>query len=421
MRIRVMGGKPLTGEYRPSGSTNAAAACLAAALLTEQPVTLENLPQTLTARTLLDLTAWLGAQQTGGGSGPLELITDSIRQRSLTPNHTGGLVGGILFAAPILARRQVVRIGLDFPLNRIRTHLEALRDLGQTVVTRAGTVEISAARWQRKDILLSQASVTATGLVLMLAAALGRETVIRNAACEPHVQTLARMLTQMGAQIDGIGSNVLTVAGAPALGGAHVHLPLDHIEAASAAAIIALTGGRGLIAGVPYADFAPMTRVFRRLGVLLDLDEREGVFVPRQQSLDVQPTEEEADVPVESAPWPGFPSDLLPMAALMATQTPRTTLIHERMFANRLLFIDKLKGMGAQIVLCDPHRALVMGRTPLLHTYLDTPDARAGLTLLGAALMASGETIIDNADALTETFDNVFAKFNALGAHIDIE
>jgi UDP-N-acetylglucosamine 1-carboxyvinyltransferase len=420
MRIRVLGGQALTGEYRPSGNTNAAAACLAAALLTDQPVTLGNLPDTLTVRTLLDLTAWLGAQPSGGAHGaPLELITDTVRQRSLTPEHTGGLVGGMLFAAPILARRGVVHIGLDFPLSRIRTHLEALRDLGQSVTTRAGRVEVGAARWERKDILLSQASVTATGLVLMLAAALGRETTLRNAACEPHVQALAHLLNGMGARIDGIGSNVLTVVGTPQFTGAHVKLPTDHIEAASAAAILALTGGRGAVSGVNRADLRGIARVYRRLGVTLDLDEHEGVFVPRQESLDVPQAEEDADTPVESAPWPGFPSDLLPMAALMATQVRGTTLIHERMFANRLLFIDKLKGMGAQIVLCDPHRALVMGRTPLLPTYLDTPDVRVGLTLLAAALMAKGETVIDDAEALTQTFANVFDKLRGLGAVIE--
>jgi len=422
MQIRVQGGNPLTGDYAPSGSTNAAAACLAAALLTAQPVTLSNLPQTTTVRTLVNLAGWLGATLAGGSRGAaLELITDSISQRHLTPEHTGGLVGGILFAAPILVRRGAVHIGLDFPLSRIHTHLEALRDLGQAVSISAGGIEITATKWGYHEILLSQASVTATGLVMMLAACLGRETVIRNAACEPHIQTLAHFLVGMGARIDGAGSNVLTVVGVPTLTGAHVTLPPDHIEAASALAMIGLTGGRGVVTGIVPHDLRMIERVYQRLGLTftLDLSGREGVILGESDGAPVI-HEEDADTAVESAPWPGFPSDLLPMATVIATQMRATTLIHERMFANRLLFVDKLKGMGAQIVLCDPHRAIVVGKTPLQRAYLDTPDARAGLAMLAAALIAKGETVIDNAESLTASFDGVFDKLRRMGAQIEV-
>lgn len=422
MQIRVQGGVPLIGEYASSGSTNAAAACLAAALLTEQPVTLTNLPHTVTVDTLLDLARWLGAQVAGGTNGAaLELITDSITHRRLTPDHTGGLIGGILFAAPILVRRRYVHIGLGFPLSRIRTHIEALRDLGQEVSISAGGVEVNAVAWEYKEILLSQASVTATSLVMMLAACLGRETVIRNAACEPHVQTLAHALVGMGARVDGIGSNVVTVVGVPSLSGAHITLPPDHIEAASAIAMISMTGGRGVVTGIHPQDLRMIVRVYQRLGMTLNVDAKQReVVVLGEAETPAMLHEEDADAAIESAPWPGFPSDLLPMAAVMATQVRATTLIHERMFANRLLFVDKLKGMGAQIVLCDPHRAIVVGKTPLYKTYHDTPDARAGLALLAAALIAKGETIIDNAEALNGTFDGVFEKLKKMGAQIEI-
>jgi UDP-N-acetylglucosamine 1-carboxyvinyltransferase len=422
MQIRVQGGIPLTGDYAPSGSTNAAAACLAAALLTDQPVTISNLPQTVTVQTLLDLSRWLGVQVAGGAmDAPLELIADNIIHRHLTSEHTGGLIGGILFTAPILARRGYVHIGLDFPITRIRTHIEALRDLGQEISIGSGGVEINAVKWDYKEILLSQASVTATGLMMMLATRLGRETIIRNAACEPHVQTLAHLLVGMGARIDGIGSNVLTVIGVPTLTGAHVTLPSDHIEAASAIAMIALTGGRGAVTGVNPHDLQMIGRVYQRLGLTLNLNlkQREVIVLNQPDSTPIL-HEEDADAAIESAPWPGFPSDLLPMATVMATQLRATTLIHERMFANRLLFVDKLKGMGAQIVLCDPHRAIVVGKTPLFKTYHDTPDARAGLALLAAALIAKGETIIDNAEALNGTFDGVFEKLKKMGAQIEV-
>ncbi len=421
MQIRVQGGQPLIGDYAPSGSTNAAAACLAAALLTSQPVTLGNLPQTTTVRTLVNLTRWLGAQHAGGGEGsPLELITDNITQRRLTPEHTGGLIGGILFAAPILARHGYVHIGLDFPLSRIRTHLEALRDLGQAVSISAGAVEVNAVKWGYKEILLSQASVTATGLIMMLAACFGRETVIRNAACEPHIETLAHFLVGMGARIDGAGSNVMTVVGVSTLTGAHVTLPPDYIEAASAMAMIALTGGRGAVTSIDPHDFRMIGRVYQRLGLTLNLTlSRDKVSVLSEPDGLSVIHEEDADAAIESAPWPGFPSDLLPMATVIATQIRATTLIHERMFANRLLFVDKLKGMGAQIVLCDPHRAIVVGKTPLQRTYLDTPDPRAGLAMLAAALIANGETVIDNAESLTANFYGVFDKLRAMGALIE--
>lgn len=422
MQIRVQGGIPLTGEYIPSGSTHAATVCLAAALLTDQPVTLTNLPRTTTVDNLLKLTRWLGAQVAGGTNGAaLELITETIAHRRLMPEHIGGLNNGILFAAPILVRRGYVHIGLDFPVHQIRTDLEALRDLGQEVTLVTGGVEVNAVAWEHKEILLSEASVTATGLAMMLAARLGRETIIRNAACDPHIQTLAQFLIGMGARIDGIGSNVLMVVGVSTLTGAHVTLPPDHIEAASAVAMIALTGGSGKVTGIIPHDLRMIARVYQRLGVMLNLNlsRREVVVLGESDGAPVI-HDETSNTTIESSMWPGFPSDLLPLATVIATQLRDTTLIHERMFANRLLFVDKLKGMGAQIVLCDPHRAIVVGKTPLFKTYHDTPDARAGLALLAAALIAEGETTIDNAEALNSTFDGVFEKLKKLGARITI-
>ncbi len=421
MRIKVEGGKPLNGTYTPSGSANAAAACLAAALMTEHPVTLGNVPRTTSTGALLELAAFLGAEISGGAGGtPYELLTPQIVKRQLTPSVTGGMVGGMLFVAPILARRGFVRLEVDFPLNRVRTHLEALRDLKQDVSIVGGAIEINAAKWEHLDILLSQASVTATGMVILLAAALGRETVIRNAASEPHVQAMAQMAARMGAQVEGIGSNVVTVYGTRELVGTHVTVPPDYVEAASAAAIIALTGGRGQITGTRRADLQMIARTYERCGMTLDVDDGEA-FVPRHETLTMSSREEDVDASIESAPWPGFPSDLVPMATVIASQAHGTSLIHEKMFNNRLLFIDKLNAMGAQIVLCDPHRAIVVGRTPLRGIYMDTPDVRAGLALLGAALVADGVSIIDNAQTVANSFDGVLGKLQALGGGIEVE
>jgi len=322
-----------------------------------------------------------------------------------------------------LIRRQHVRLELDMPLSRIRTHLEALRDLGIDVVINGNAVEFKVAGWERKTILLTQASVTATALVMMLAVRLGRETTIYNAACEPHVQQLADALNTMmgtnGARIEGIGSNVLRIYGASELGGADVTICTDHIEAASIAAMAAMTGGRAQIEGVRPADMGLIAKIFWRLGVQLDIDEG-GIFVPRHDALTVSNRDEDVDASIESAPWPGFPSDLVAVATVIATQARGTSLIHEKMFNNRLLFVDKLKAMGAQIVLCDPHRAIVVGQTPLRGVYMDSPDVRAGLGMIAAALVADGVSTIDNAQAVDHTFAGALGKLRALNAGIEL-
>ncbi|NWG18195.1 MAG: UDP-N-acetylglucosamine 1-carboxyvinyltransferase [Chloroflexi bacterium] len=417
MRIRVEGKTPLNGVYQPSGNPNAAMALLAASLLTAEPVTLRNMPDTINTRTMLLLAERLGVKITRLDRYTIRVQAEQINRRVMTPADTGGLVSGLLYLAPMLRLRQQVRVEIDFPLNRIRTHLEALRDLGQDVTTTSGAVEVRAAPWEKKEIILTQASVTATAVVLMLAACLGKETIVHNAACEPHAQELANFLCEMGAHIEGIGSNVMRVLSPPALNGADVTIGPDHIEAASAAAIGAMCGGRVQIAGVRRADMRMIAKTYWQLGIHLDMDE-DAIFVPKHESLSLSPREEDADLSVETSPWPAFPSDLVAMATVIATQSRGTSLVHEKLFNNRLLFVDKLKAMGAQIVLCDPHRAIVVGPAPLYGIYIDSPDVRAGLGLLAAALVAQGESTIDNAEVIERTFAGVFGKLRALGARI---
>ncbi len=420
MRIRVEGCQPLSGVYKPSGNGNAALALLAAALLTDQPVTLRNMPRTTNTRAMLELAEKMGALLNWQDEHTVTLQTPQITRRVLSPADTNSFVAVLLYLAPVLARRQHVRMEVDFPLNRIRTHLEALRDLGIDVVLVNGAVECKMTRWERRDIILLQPSVTATALVLLLAACLGHETIVHNAACEPHIQELAHMLVVMGARIEGIGSNVLHIYGVEMFSGADITLRPDHIEAASIAAVAALSGGRVQIEGIRRADLRMIAKVYAGLGLQLDLDENT-LFVPRHTVLAVSNREEDVDSSIETAPWPGFPSDLVSVATVIATQARGTSLIHEKLFSNRLLFVDKLKAMGAQIVLCDPHRAIVVGSTPLLAVYLDTPDVRTGLGMLGAALVAQGESVIDNAHVLEGTFDGVLSKLIALGAKISVE
>jgi UDP-N-acetylglucosamine 1-carboxyvinyltransferase len=419
MRIRVEGGNPLSGHYKPAGSSNAAITLLAASLLTGDEVILDNLPQTASTQSMLEIAGRLGAEYVRKGD-QLIIQTPQIARRTLSQEETSEFIGALLYSAPILVRRQYVRVEVDFPLNRIRTHLEALRDLGLDVVTVNGAVEIRAATWDYKDIILAQTSVTATAIVMMLAACFGQETVIHNAASEPHLQELAHLLEMMGAQIHGVPSNVLRVFGKPDLHGARVAIRPDHIEAASVAAMVALSGGRAQIGEVRQKDLRMIEKIYRRLGVQLDSDESE-LFVPRHELLVVSNREEDVDSSIETSPWPGFPSDLVAIATVIATQARGTSLIHEKLFNNRLLFVDKLNAMGAQIVLCDPHRAIVVGPTSLHAIYMDSPDVRTGLGMLGAALIAEDASIIDNAQALQRNFNGVIDKLRAMGAAITLE
>lgn len=420
MRIQVTGRAPLSGSYRPSGNTNAALALTAAALLTSDSVVLHNFPETASAQSLLLQAQDLGAGVLQDTPGTVTLNAQQLARRTISQNEQDASVGSLLLVAPLLGRRQYARLELQFPLHRIRTHLEALRDLGIDISISGDAVDLKAARWDKRDVLLSQTSVTATALVMMMACCLGRETTIRNAASEPHVQDLARLLVRMGASILGIGSNLLIVEGCDLLQGAEFTLSTDYVEVASVAAICALTGGRAQIEGVPPELMRMIARVYGQLGLTLELDD-EQVFIPRVEKLIMSDREEDVDLSLESAPWPGFPSDLIAMATVVATQSRGTALIHEKLFSNRLLFVDKLKAMGAQIVLADPHRAIVVGPTPLRSIYMDTPDVRTGMAMLGAALVAEGTSTIDNAEALEQSFGAVLGKLHGLGARITVE
>lgn len=419
MQIRIEGGTPLNGSYTPSGNPNGAKALLAAALLTDAAVTLRRVPRNISTQSLLDMAADFGATLSWDTPNTLTVQTLTIHTRII---HRDA-VGALLFLPALIVRREHVRLEVNFPLSRIRTHLDILRDLGLDVVTLSGAVEVRSARWTRRDIILDSPSVTATAIALMLAATLGKETTIRNAASEPHVVNLCEMLVQMGATITGVGSNVVTVYGVETLGGADVTVGHDHIEIASVAAIVALSGGRVQITsddGGPMPDMRIITRTFAHFGMTVDAD-AEVVLVPKHQRFATASREEDIDASVETAPYPGFPSDLVTVATVIATQAHGTSLIHEKLFRDRLLFIDTLKDMGANIILADPHRAIVIGATPLRGTYVATPDPRFGLGILGATLIAEGQSVIDNAERFDYTFDGILPKLRELGAVIHEE
>lgn len=420
MRIHVQGGAPLRGQYIPSGNSNAAIASIAASLLSDAACTITPLPETLSVQRTLQIAEQLGAQPRRN-ENTLLIQTSHVQTRTLESDVIHGFTPAILFLAPLLARRQYARFDWSEPLNRFQTHLIALRDLGLTVRVDASGFEVEAERWESRELILAETSVTGTALVCMLAATLGKKTTIYNAASEPHLRSLQSQLIQMGAQIDGIGSNLVTVYGvAEALKGGAFAIPFDHIEVASIAALGAMTPGQLSIHHINLPDLRLILKVYEQFGMPYYLETQEDgsyrLHIPDHEA--GLRRADESDLAVSTAPWPGFPSDLIAMTTVLATQTRGSTLIHEKLFDNRLLFTDKLKAMGAHIVLCDPHRAIVIGKSPLQGEYMDTPDVRTGIALLAAAICAEGESVIDNAQLINRTFEGVLQKLKALGARI---
>jgi len=420
MRIRITGGQPIGGRYIPASNTNAAKALLAAALLTDHESVIRRVPRNESMMHLVDAARQFGVGLRWEGESDLHVTVQSLTSWVLDDDIVGGAVGSLLLLPALITRREHVRLEVTFPLSRIRTHLELLRDLGLDVVTMNGAVEFRAATWDIRRVILDRPSVTATAIGVLLAARLGQRTVIENAACEPHVTDLVRAVEMMGARAVGVGSNVLTIYGGDILSGLDATVGHDHIEIASVAAIAALSGGRMQIepdGGRRLPDMRVIARTYERFGLNIDADEQ-GVLVPKHERFAVASREEDLDASVETAPYPGFPSDLVTVAAVIATQANGTSLIHEKLFRDRLLFVDTLKDMGAQIILADPHRAIVVGGRPLRGTYIPTPDPRFGLGMLGAALIAQGETVIDNAERFDYTFDGILTRLREAGANI---
>lgn len=418
MRLTVQGRTPLTGNYQPSGNSNEAIALIAASMLTPESVCLQSVPKTRAVRRMVEMAGELGAavewQETC-----LSLRTERIAERHIHTGHITRSVAAILFLAPILARRDHATLEWEQSIGRLHTHFSAMRDLGIKIEIQGSIVKFTAQHWQKQDIILTGTSVTATALVCMLAAVLGEETIIHNAASEPHLRSLQEMLVKMGAKIEGIGSNLIRILGGNLSGAEHAIHP-DHIEIASIAAISAITPGHINIEAVVPADLRMIQKVYARLGITMIFEDNR-LYVPEQAQLLISSRQEDVDVEIDTAPWPGYPSDLIAISTVVATQANGTTLIHEKLFNNRLLFVDKLKAMGAQIILCDPHRAIVVGPTPLQSEYLDNPDIRIGLALLGAALCAEGQVIIDRAELIERNFENVIQKLVGLGAAIQVE
>ncbi len=423
--FRVQGGVPLGGVIRPQGNKNEALPVLAACCLTDQPMHLENVPNIEDVSAMADLLEELGASITRSKHGTgttLSIKPKSIACGDIPPGMAQRLRGSVTLAGPLLARTGKVvlpRPGGDrIGRRRLDTHMLALRALGASVSDEGSHFTITADQLKGADILLDEASVTATENALCAAVCARGETTIRNAASEPHVQGLCRMLTAMGAKIEGIGSNILCIQGVDRLGGATHRIGPDYLEVGSFAALAALTGGDLLIEDADLPNMRMIRMVFERLGIHSE-PEGTGLRVRAGQSLEIANDLGGAIPIIDDAPWPGFPADMTSVALVTATQGKGTIIIHEKMFESRLFFVDRLIGMGARIVLCDPHRAVVIGPEKLQGRTMSSPDIRAGMALLIASLCAEGESEIQNIHQIDRGFSKVDERLRALGAQIE--
>ncbi len=418
----IEGGIPLKGEVIPSGNKNAALPMLAAALLTDEPVTLHNVPNIRDVRDMRQLVASLGVEMTDLGDNSWRIIARTVRPADLDPDLCARIRASILLAGPMTARAGEVHLpppgGDVIGRRRLDTHLLALKALGAEVHYRRSFDFRARKRLKGADILLDEASVTGTENAVMAAVTAKGTTILRNATSEPHVQELCRMLNTLGACITGIGSNTLTIEGVDKLHGGEFTIGPDYLEVVSYIGAAAVTHGeiRVCKAGHQYLDMIRM--VFQRLGVRWVV-EGEDIIVPARQRLKVESDLGGAIPEIKTNIWPAFPTDLMSIAIVIATQSRGSVLFHNWMFEGRMYFTDKLKGMGAQVILCDPHRCIVNGPTKLYGEKVESPDIRAGMSLLLAALAAEGQTTIRNIGQIDRGYERVDEKLRALGAKIE--
>ncbi len=418
----VEGGHTLSGSIRPTGNKNAALPCLAACLLAREPVTLENVPRIRDVETLLEIMASLGAVIEWTGDSTVRVDAGGVTAGRPDPVLAERIRASILLAGPLLARFGEVTLpppgGDVIGRRRLDTHFLAFRGMGAEIVFEPADFRIGAERLAGADIFLDEPSVTATENAVMAAVLARGHTRLRNAAAEPHVQDLCHLLNRMGAGIEGIGTHTLEITGVDALKGASYRIGADHIETGSFIGLAAVTGSELRIEGAPVEHLDATLLGFERLGVSCTV-EGEDLLVHGDRDRVIR-HDAFGHVPkIDDGPWPAFPADLTSIALVTATACRGTILVHEKMFESRMFFTDKLVGMGARIILCDPHRAVVVGPSPLRAASLESPDIRAGMALLLAALAAEGTSRIHNIRQIERGYERIDERLRALGARIE--
>lgn len=419
----IEGGIPLHGEVTPAGNKNATLPLLAACLLTDEPVTLHNVPQIRDVFDMRKLIESLGVDVEDLGNRSWRITAKTVRPANLDPELTRRIRASILLAGPMTARGGELKLpppgGDVIGRRRVDTHILALRALG-AIVDYDRSFQFRAHGLHGADILLDEASVTATENAIMAATLAKGTTILRNAASEPHVQELCQMLNKLGARIDHIGSNTLQIEGVDRLHGGEFTIGADYLEVVSfiGAAVVTRGSIRVRNAGPQYLGMIRM--VFNRLGVDWTVEGND-IIVPAEQRLEIESDLGGAIPSITVMPWPSFPTDLMSIAIVVATQAKGSILFHDWMYPSRMFFTDKLVGMGAQVVLCDPHRCIVNGPAKLYAEKMESPDIRAGMALLLAALAANGKSTVRNVSQIDRGYENVDGKLRALGAKIERE
>jgi UDP-N-acetylglucosamine 1-carboxyvinyltransferase len=418
----IEGSRRLSGTIRAAGNKNGALPIIAACLLADGPVTLANVPRIRDVDTMLELLVDLGAD--ASWTGPNEVSIDTRGASKFAPDERLGskIRASFLLAGPLLAR--FGRASMPPPggdvigRRRLDPHLHAFTELGAVMDLSGRVYELEGTNLHGASVFLDEASVMATENTIMAAVLAKGHTVLGNAACEPHVQDLCRFLISLGAQIDGIESNVLRITGVEQLTGGFWSIGPDHIEVGSFIGMAAITGGDITIEGVRREDLVSIIPAFGKLGVRVEVGE-DTVHVPTKQQLIVEDDLGGMVPKIEDGPWPAFPSDLTSIALTVATQAFGTVLMFEKMFENRLFFTDKLVSMGARIILCDPHRAVITGPARLVGQRMESPDIRAGMAMLLAALSAEGQSTIGAAHQIDKGYERIDERLRALGASIE--
>ena len=418
----IEGGIPLNGTVTASGNKNAALKLLPACILTSEPVTLHNIPDILDVRNILLTLQDLGVEVIKLGTNSFRIHAAHIRTTTLNPQLAKLTRASFVFSGPMLGR--MGRIELPVPGGDViggrplDTHIQGLRALGAKVELDKGSFRMSAEKLHGAGLLLQyEQSVTATENTIMGAVLAEGETTIENAACEPHVRDLCHLLVQMGAKIEGIGTNRLHIQGVPSLSGTEFTIGSDFMEVGSFIGAAAVTGGHLRIKNASPRDLGMVQLVYRRLGVEWQVDAND-IIVSAEQSFRIEQPLGGRIPEIKPLPWPGFPPDLMSILVILATQSHGTVLLHDWMYESRFFFIDKLVFMGARIVMCDPHRILVQGKSQLQGDNVVSPDIRAGMAMLLAALCAKGTSTIGNINQIDRGYENIEAKLRTLGANI---
>ena len=418
----IEGGHRLEGTYRPSGSKNEVLPVLAATLLTDQPVVLHNVPRIADVEVMLELLEALGARVAWRDRHSVEVHAASVVSGEVPASLSRRLRASILLAGPLLARTGRVVLpppgGDVIGRRRLDTHFLGFEALGAQFSLGEEAFLVEASTLVGADLFLDEPSVTGTENLIMAAVLARGRTVLRNAACEPHVQGLCRMLQRLGARIEGLGTNTLVIDGVKSLWGGEHRIGSDYLEIGSLIGLAAMTGSRLRIEDAVADDLRMIHLVFQRLGV--DFPCSDGVIeVPSEQRMEIRPDLGNQIPRIDDAPWPMFPTDMMSIAITVATQARGTVLFFEKMFDGRMFFTDSLVGMGARIILCDPHRVVVTGPAPLMGATLESPDVRAGMALLLASLAAKGRSTIYNIRHIDRGYERIEEKLQALGARIE--